>query len=319
MVKRDNRELEMRQYKEEFKMAKGMAIIPKIQKEEGKYFIDILKELWAQGYRNCDIAVKFDINQATINRYLKRLEELGSPELYGKYYNKSKESPNKKLDIEKIESEYKMPIREVLYTLRYKGKMNCNQIAKLFDVNSFTVQYWMKQFGIQMSISTAHKQSIETGRINYSEIHRRIRRNSTINLAKGSSKEEYVRLLMKSRLDYILPESFEYVIGFSDWSILKGKEVDIPIIIINSTTNDVYKIAVEYDGCMYHDELINEEKQRALKERNWHYLNIFDDGMNQEQLSSKINDIIRQIVNLLCAVKVVKGSVYSQKEVNKEE
>lgn len=266
-------------------MPKGKPIIRLIEEKEGKLFIDIIKELRNKGSRNCDIARKYGIAQSAINQYLNKVEKTGSPESYGrvrsinyKFFNKEK--------ISRIELQYKMTFPDVLKYLRYEKKCNCDEIAELLDSTVCTIQDQMKKFGIQMNHSDAIKQAAETGRQDYGEIHKTIRDGSLRMLAKGSSKEEYMRAILKSLLDEMLPDKYIFLIAFTDWSILKDREIDIPIIIIDNEQNKVYKFAIEYDGAKFHTTVINNEKSIKLYEQGWQYYNIYDNGLSDGDLNN---------------------------------
>lgn len=279
-------------------MPKGKNMILEIQQKEGKYFKEILDEAYLNGERNCDVAAKYGIAQATINRYLARISELGDYKLYG--VRKRSEVRNlNRVRRANIEKEYKMPFAQVLKHLRVERRLTCEEIGELLDCSKDAVSYWMNKLKVQMTISEARKQSIKVGRTNYSEIHKKIRNGAARNLSRGSSKEEIVRIELKSFFEEKLSESYEFIIGFTNWSILGDKEVDIPIVIINKNSDKIYKIAIEYDGVEFHEELINLEKKERLAKENWHYFNIYDDGLNREQLIGKIEDIILEILYLI--------------------
>lgn len=279
-------------------MPKGKDMILEIQEKEGKYFKEILDEAYLNGERNCDVSAKYGIAQSTINRYLNRINELGDYKRYGakekaKYRNLNKQRR------EDIEKEYKMPFAQVLRHLRVEKGLTCEEIGELLDCTKDTVSSWMNKLKVQMTISEARVQSIKAGRTNYADIHKKIRNGTARHLSRGSSKEEIVRIELKSFFEEKLPKCFEFIIGFTNWSILGDCEVDIPIVLINKDSNKIYKIAIEYDGAKFHDEIINLDKKRRLNEESWQYFNIFDDGLNREQLKDKIEDIILEILYLI--------------------
>jgi len=279
-------------------MPKGKDMILEIQSKEGKFFKEILDEAYQRGERNCDICAKYGIAQATINRYFHRINELSDYKLFGQRPKVKYKCLNRKRRSE-IEQEYKMPFAEVLKHLRVNECLTCKQIGELLDCTENTIQEWMSKLQVQMTVSEARVQSIKTGRTDYSQIHKKIRNGAARYLARGSSKEEIVRIELKSFFEEKLPSFFDFVIGFTNWSILRDREVDIPVILINKNNNKFYKIAIEYDGSKFHNEEYNTEKGNRLNAEGWQYYNIYDNNLNRFELNERIEDIILRILYLI--------------------
>lgn len=271
-------------------MPKGRNMILEIQERTGKLFSDILEEEYRNGQRNCDIALKYRIAQATINRYLHRIGELESPELYGKTYINKPRYLNKNRQKE-IEQEYKLPFKEVLRYLRYVEKKNHEQIGCLLNCKADTVYRWMKKFDIVMAKDKAMEQAYETGRMNKAETQKKKINGYTRLYARGSSKEEFVRLNIKSYFEDKFNERFDFVIGFTNWNILGSLEIDIPIIILDNQTNKVFKFAIEYDNSHFHNELVNRHKKVLSETKGWKFINLYDDNLSTEELIAEINKI----------------------------
>jgi DNA-binding CsgD family transcriptional regulator len=271
-------------------MPKGEDMILEIQEREGRLFIDIITELEEQGYRPSDIAAIFGMHVSTIYRYKNKIKKLDSPEQYGKRETKK----YKRLNIDEIEKQFGMSFKELLVYLRRKKEMTCEQIADLLGTTESTIQYHMRKLGVQMDKSEARKQTLKTKRVDMKKVNEKVRKGFTRIYLKGSSKEERVRLLLKEKLERFLKDEYEFVIGFTDWSILQneGKQVDIPIVIIHRQTQQFFKIAIEYDGSKFHEEEFNEEKKRLLQQKGWIYFNIYDKDLSNEELNDEVTRLL---------------------------
>lgn len=278
-------------------MARGKNMILKIQEEYNCLFIDILNKEYSCGLRNCDIAVKYGIAQATINHYLNKIKELSPPDLYGKisspprYLNKQRR--------EEIEGEYLMPFKDVLIYLRYIEELSPSQMGKLLNCSSNTIYDWMKKYNIVMSKPEAMKQAVKTGRMDFGKVHKKRRQGYARLYARGSSTEEYIRLYIKNFFENNLPDNYDYIIGFTNWSILNSKETDIPIVIINNNNNKLFKFAIEYDNSKYHTKTINLNKKVISEIKNWKFFNLYDDNNNKNDLNFKIDFINKKILKEL--------------------
>ena len=75
--------------------------------------------------------------------------------------------------------------------------------------------------------------------------------------------------------DYFYEDYYEVVIGTNAVGIIKDKEIDIPVIVFNSSNGACIKIAVEYNGEEYHKEE-DIKKLKLLKESNWIYYEVIE-------------------------------------------
>lgn len=175
----------------------------------------------------------------------KELDIINSSELFEediKIINELKEKyKNKKYE----------PIIQDLYTLYVKAQYSPSDLGVVYHKDGRTFQTFFKNNGLSRNLFEA--QQIAKNKRDYKEIMNKGRETMINNqiLLKGSKPEIYTRDYINCRLSLEIP-NLEIIVGVNNKSILdNGKEIDIPIIIIDN--NKIYKFAIEYNGNHWHE------------------------------------------------------------------
>ena len=252
-----------------------------IEFETGKKFVDVVKEYLSQGYAPSEIARELKLaNQSNIQKILKALErgnqEVVYPNIFG---NNRKIEKSEQLFFEN----FGMNLREFLYQKYVSEKYSTYEIAPLFGVTASTIYQKVKFYGFSRNLGEARRLLIDKGDINYKKILIKSKKTSRKS-SSNSNNQEFIRDIFKYHFENICcEEQFEHievVIGYDDWSILKDKEIDIPIIIINNQTNQFFKFAIEFNGKHVHstqERTKNDEKKvKRLVSNGWTFYEIWD-------------------------------------------
>jgi transposase len=278
-----------------------------IEKETGRKFIDIYNELYYQGLSLTEIAIKLHIKRVgDVSKYLtlyrrKQENELDSNEdkLIIKGLKGRNLSTIERMFREQLGIEYK----DFLEQKYLKEGLSPSDISKLIGVHISTINTTLNQYELNKTISQARKDLIENGDINYDEILSKSRK--TRNKSKAlSHKQDLLVTLIKYNLELLFNEldNTEIIVGYNEYCVLGSLEIDIPIIVIKN--NQIYKIALEYDGDNWHEnrKTIDKQKDIQLKEKNWYLIRIEETNSESADLwllEEKANHIVNQIINLI--------------------
>ena len=116
----------------------------------------------------------------------------------------------------------------------------------------------------------------------------------------GSQPENYIRNLLNCTLPLHFP-NVEIIVGLNNKSILdNGKEIDIPILIVNGDT--ILKIGVEYDGYFWHKDIERDfNKMIDITEKGYKVFSIVEDSnnMSENKLNMKFDELINEIVKYI--------------------
>lgn len=194
------------------------------------------------------------------------------------------------------ESKYK-PIIEDVYKFWISG-YSPKDIAGVYGKSDRLFQNFFKKAGLSRDRFEA--QAIAKQKRNYKEIMLKGRQTMIENNTniEGSSPEKYVRTILNCNLPLAFP-NYEIIVGLNNKSILDdGKEIDIPIIIINK--DKILKIAVEYDGEFWHrDKERNAKKENYANEKGYKIFYI-------ECKKNATDKQIREEINRFCEEEIIK-------------
>ncbi|HBJ1649399.1 hypothetical protein [Clostridium botulinum] len=165
------------------------------------------------------------------------------------------------------------PYRKNAFPDIYKlfvGEMSCPEISKYFNRSASTFQYLFENLGIQRSRKDA--QEIAGAKRDYGAIRKTFKKTVKKNFIKtqlfGSDIENIVRVELKEYLSELLGDDYEVIVGIN--SIIKKKELDIPIVIINN--DDIYKFGVEVGNTFTHNkDKFVKDKEKIKKFGNDNY------------------------------------------------
>ena len=203
----------------------------------------------------------FDYNDEVYNciEYVKATERRTMKALEGrarKRYNVS--------DVEELS--------RVMYYLVHVKELSTTEVAAIYGVTYNTIVRLLKVLGMELSRKEARKRIEAKGRGNHYQQHivtrQQMARRSIENGINSNNVENVIRSLLDSTLPgWIDIKQYWIIIGISTYSILLEQEVDIPVIIQNRVTNQMYKFAVEVDGDTWHKQERNSARDREKEER----------------------------------------------------
>jgi hypothetical protein len=187
------------------------------------------------------------------------------------------------------------PIVKELYILFING-YSPKDLGKVFNKDARTFQLFFKENGLSRDRYEA--QAIAKEKRDYKQIlnkgrETRLKNNTDIN---GSKPEIYTRQYLNCRLPLEFP-SIEIIVGLNNKSILEnGKEIDIPIIIINK--DKTYKFAIEYNGDYWHENKNKDiNKLEMINQKDYH---LFYIAPKQHATNKQIKEYIEtQVDNLI--------------------
>jgi hypothetical protein len=163
----------------------------------------------------------------------------------------------------------------------------------------------LRKLGMTMDPLTAQRQCVKNGKKNYSKISTHSREETINNMLRtglvGSKVENVLRTLIDNKLSEVIDlKRYEFVVGINSRNIISPREIDIPIVIIDKYTNKLYKIAVEYNGEYWHQNVIRDKnKKEILANAGWEYIEV-DVKNNESPKSIKEKcSVVCETINLL--------------------
>jgi hypothetical protein len=278
-----------------------------IEAETGRKFIDVYNELANQGLSLTEICMKLNIRLVStvsthLNKYRYREEMKLNPPDESKYVIQGLKGRNPEtvehMFREHLGIEYKDWL-EQKYLIEGKSQREQSEMTGL-SIDSISGA--VRRYNLIKSNSQARQEAMKRGTINYDKILSKTRK--TMNKSKSSNKQDLLITLLKHHLELSFTEldNTEIILGYNEYCILGSMEVDIPIIIFKG--DKVYKIALEYDGDIWHENRVNNDidKEIMLHNKGWFYINIEEthqEGSNLELVEDKAKYIVNQILSYI--------------------
>ncbi|GAA0083010.1 hypothetical protein [Clostridium sp. CTA-6] len=204
--------------------------------------------------KNTRITLKGDFPESVIDFKLKNNEKIKVKQLVDEKFPIINNANNKLLG--NMENRYF--IFENIYKMRYYFNYAPKEIYTCLNRSDRTIQKWLKILNWHFDIYEAQSKTVKRGLRDYNKITISRKKTQFKNAIFGSKSEEYIR----QKINILLTEQFnnyEVIVGENNTSILdNGNEIDIPIIMINKHNNQLYKIAIECNGDIWHNQI--EEK-----------------------------------------------------------
>ena len=204
------------------------------------------------------------------------------------------EEEEKKLNELKIllgDSKWGHKIDEV-YKL-WLNNYSTSDIAKRYNVNMRTIQLILKNIGLSRDKYEA--QAIAKNKRNYRDIILKGKNTMLKNGIGTSNKEEYTRQRLNQELQINFPDD-DIIVGLNNRTVLNGKEIDIPIVVIRG--NKVIKIAVEYDGYYWHKN--KDSKVDPLKEKGYKlFIVCSKENATDKQINEDIEATIKEVITYI--------------------
>ena len=280
-----------------------------VAKKEGKDFVELCQELLAKGLSPTEIALKYNLRHSSAVSSALRRHKFKNSVMEDEYSIEVKKiiigkTNHKKLDYA-FKTIYKITYKEYLYKKYIEEKLSTYDIGILLGVSSKSISEHLVRYEIKKNLSQARKDAMGRGLLNYEKILEKSRKTAAKSIG-GSNLQDWVRELFKSTLSNTISKdgdnrNLELIIGSNEWGILKDKEVDIPIIIIDNENNIFYKYSVELNGDYWHKDVKSieddEEKMYRLKASGWKHFIILNKGSaSYTPIENKVQEISSAII-----------------------
>ena len=118
----------------------------------------------------------------------------------------------------------------------------------------------------------------------------------------SSDKEDYLRQKINIELHLKFPD-LEFIVGINNRTVLKDKEIDIPIIAIKN--DKIVRIAVEYNGWYWHKDKEEKDdiKKKELENLGYKvFIVASKKGASPKQINKDIDNVINSIVEYMESV-----------------
>ena len=199
--------------------------------------------------------------------------------------------------------------KQYINTLYYLSKceeLTRNQIALFFGTTGNAMYNKLRRLGLNLDLFEAQQNIIKNSRRNYQQIMNTGRNTIAKRLRKneqaGSNSENLARMQFECNLyNYIDKNKYYYTVCINSNNIIPPKQVDIPILVFDKSSNKIYKFAVEYNGDAYHEKERDENKETELHEIGWIYMVLWEFGNTKTQ--KEFGNIDCQIENVCQQIK----------------
>ena len=197
-----------------------------------------------------------------------------------------------------------------IYKLYVYGEYMPIELAEIYNKKTRQIQTLIKECGFARSSKDSALISAKRGRKDFNMISNKSRLTLAIN-NQCSKPEEYTRKLLNEHLTSFLSDC-HVIVGLNNRSILSGKEIDIPIVIIKD--NNFYTYGVEFNGSYWHRDRIEKDKDKDEKAKSLGY-KLFtitqEIGINESKLKDHIYE------EVVCIGKEIKDDINNK--LNKKE
>lgn len=233
--------------------------------------------------------------------------------------NEYKLSESDRMIISNLEEKYKnnkigLIFKEV-YIL-YKSEYSCYDLGLIYNKNERNFSKILKENNLVRNSFEAQQIASDKKR-DYKQIMNKGRETMMKNQTslKGSKPEIYTRDYINCKLPLEIPNS-EIIVGVNNKSILdNGKEIDIPIIIIND--DKIYKFAIEYNGDFWHENENRESiKLDMVNQKGYHLFYITPNHSSTDKQIKK--HIEEQVDNVIVPYIKNKLKTHQQEEIKED-
>lgn len=198
-------------------------------------------------------------------------------------------------------------LRRKIYYYQNCCELSTYDIGFIFDKSYRAIQRLLIKLGQRMERKEAMQRAAKHRDYTKLELTRRktVLRTIQTDGVFGSHTENLSRTILETVLSQTLnAKNYEIIVGLNTRSIVPPQEVDIPIIIINKKTKEIWKIAVEIEGAFWHQKevqhLLDEEKAPQLNSQGWTLFKMrfySNDTYNSKSFNELIYERARLLVN----------------------
>lgn len=243
-----------------------------VELEEG---IDLFKEvetLQAQGLGTTEIAAMFRIKLQSLTAFMnqRRLQ---------REINESRHSlgiEGKGWTVHQVAKKvYGKNLLILLLEWMKDPSVTASDVAIRLGADPSNTRKILKKYGLSLSRTEARNRAIQTGKVNYSDIIPKSRRSQSKRSLLGSTLSQKVTWLLKEELTSSPISGWDLIVGFSEWTIIHPKEVDIPVVALAPgvffSDRRAVAFAIELDMKHSHGNRRHQDytKDLLLSERGW--------------------------------------------------
>lgn len=277
-----------------------------IEKETGRKFIDIIKELTNEGLSPTEITHKLKLKSnkyvsSWLNEEKHRIERESIDK--DSYILKDIRGRNRTTIEGIFKYELNIAYKDWLYQKYIVEGLSVFEITKIIDLGERSIYDALKYYGIHKDRSQMRKDAIKKGLIDYNKITSKSRRTMRKSISKSNSQDMF-RELIRHHLEINLfqlenYDNIEIVIGSNEWGILHNKEVDIPVIVI--IDNNHYKYSIEYNNELWHDYRYKDDKSKKneLINKGWKHFIYYEPNNktgHTERMEKRAQEIATEII-----------------------
>lgn len=203
-----------------------------------------------------------------------------------------------------LEAFYHEPMKEIMERLYCRQQFSMDEIARKFESETGVPVSGKLIYNFLVALNIPVRNKSEAGIMKWKlgkvdASLPKIRRKSIERLTFGSDSEKDIRHRLLNALSELNLDA-DIIIGDHAHSILPRYEVDIPIVLIDKSTQRICKIAVDVDSEFFHSQHekmeTDSEKTYLLENSGWRVIRIFMDGQYEEIVGEKVSAAIQQIV-----------------------
>ena len=253
---------------------------------------NLIQRMYNYGWHySKDYDINKELREAELKKLFKKLEDAKRAihtinfeefDLYKKmkqcdYYQKMRKK-TWQIGEFKNKEEY---LKSIFYfTQISEEKWSSREMATVFNVRVNTMQLRLENLGISYTLEEALEHKKTKNAQNYGATVRagKVTRMKALRASatSGSMTECNFRDELSLVIyDYFYEDFYEVIVGTNTVGIIDGKEIDIPVIVINNLQGTYVKIAIEYNGETYHQKE-DTKKKKLLKKNDWIYYEVIE-------------------------------------------
>lgn len=205
--------------------------------------------------------------------------------------------------MDRLEAAFDEPIEDLFTRLYVVKQMSVPDIRQWFEERLGTVvserhlYRIMTEHGVQLRGYAERKRlSWKQGKMDTSMAKSRQTRKQTFLF--GSKVEKTIRYLLREAL-LVLEIKWDVVIGDNLQHILGRYEVDIPVVVVDPSTDAACRFAVEVDNSFTHSSPRRKKrdaaKDRVLEQAGWRVIRLDGGVKDQDVLAEQVADLVLTI------------------------
>jgi len=111
----------------------------------------------------------------------------------------------------------------------------------------------------------------------------------------GIIQEKITQHLLNNKMDHI-----EVVTSLNEWSILKDREVDIVLVLIDTNKNTYKKYSIEFQGSFFHKDRQEADinKKVSLEDTGWKHFEV-DYSENYSDMNKSVNEVVETVFSYI--------------------